>query len=69
MNVGVRTDFTGLADAAAAAHVACYYVHHIEHGCRWPTSTLGELGYKLCPLSGDGHLCYGTGADGGTQRL
>lgn len=69
MDVGARADFTSFADVATAACVACSCVHHIEHGLRWPASTWGKLGYNLCPLSGDGQLCYGTGADGGMQRL
>jgi transcriptional regulator with XRE-family HTH domain len=31
-----------LAEVAAAAHVARGYIHHIEHGHRWPTQRVAE---------------------------
>ncbi|HEV7449996.1 MAG TPA: helix-turn-helix transcriptional regulator [Pseudonocardiaceae bacterium] len=31
-----------LADVATAAHVARGYVHHIEHGRRWPTQSVAK---------------------------
>jgi transcriptional regulator with XRE-family HTH domain len=42
-----------LADVAGVAHVARGYVHHIEHGRRWPTQRVAEA------------LDHALGADGG----
>lgn len=43
-----------LAEVATAAHVARGYVHHLEHGRRWPTRSVAEL--LDTALSADGAL-------------
>lgn len=44
MGEGARANFTSLVYVAAAAYVACHYIHHIQHGPRWPAPALNELG-------------------------
>ncbi|MGB6163318.1 MAG: helix-turn-helix domain-containing protein [Pseudonocardiaceae bacterium] len=43
-----------LAALGAAAHVVCGYVHHIEHGRRWPSRSVAAA--LDSPLSANGTL-------------